>query len=114
MRLPNTDGSGNKILLPLFGCLPVIWLAVLFAQAIQPGMGLTEMMGSLTAALSNPFALTWTERTPKCILLFLLAYGMGIGIYWSNRRNYRRGEEHGSAVWGDTGQIVKRYQAPKY
>lgn len=114
MRLPNTDGSGNKILLPLFGCLPVIWLAVLFAQAIQPGMGLTEMMGSLTAAISNPFALTWTERTPKCILLFLLAYGMGIGIYWSNRRNYRRGEEHGSAVWGDTGQIVKRYQAPKY
>lgn len=114
MRLPNTYGSGNKILLPLFGCLPVIWLAVLFAQAIQPGMGLTEMMGSLTAALSNPFALTWTERTPKCILLFLLAYGMGIGIYWSNRRNYRRGEEHGSAVWGDTGQIVKRYQAPKY
>lgn len=114
MRLPNTDGSGNKILLPLFGCLPVIWLAVLFAQAIQPGMGLTEMMGSLTAALSNPFALTWTERTPKCILLSLLAYGMGIGIYWSNRRNYRRGEEHGSAVWGDTGQIVKRYQAPKY
>ena len=114
MRLPNTDGSGNKILLPLVGCLPVIWLAVLFAQAIQPGMGLTEMMGSLTAALSNPFALTWTERTPKCILLFLLAYGMGIGIYWSNRRNYRRGEEHGSAVWGDTGQIVKRYQAPKY
>ena len=114
MRLPNTDGSGNKILLPLFGCLPVIWLAVLFAQAIQPGMGLTEMMGSLTAALSNPFALTWTERTPKCILLFLLAYGMGIGIYWSNRHNYRRGEEHGSAVWGDTGQIVKRYQAPKY
>lgn len=114
MRLPNTDGSGNKILLPLFGCLPVIWLAVLFAQAIQPGMGLTDMMGSLTAALSNPFALTWTERTPKCILLFLLAYGMGIGIYWSNRRNYRRGEEHGSAVWGDTGQIVKRYQAPKY
>lgn len=114
MRLPNTDGSGNKILLPLFGCLPVIWLAVLFAQAMQPGMGLTEMMGSLTAALSNPFALTWTERTPKCILLFLLAYGMGIGIYWSNRRNYRRGEEHGSAVWGDTGQIVKRYQAPKY
>lgn len=114
MRLPNTDGSGNKILLPLFGCLPVIWLAVLFAQAIRPGMGLAEMMDSLTAALSNPFALTWTERTPKCILLFLLAYGMSIGIYWSTRRNYRRGEEHGSAVWGDAGQIVKRYQAPKY
>lgn len=114
MRLPNTGGSGSKILLPLFGCFPVIWLAVLFASTIQPGMGLAEMMGSLTAALSNPFTLMWTERTPKCILLFLLAYGMGIGIYWSTRRNYRRGEEHGSAAWGDATQIVKRYQAPKY
>ena len=28
-------------------------------------------------------------------------YGMGIGIYLSTRRNYRRGEEHGSAKWGD-------------
>ena len=114
MRLPNTAGSGSKYLLPLFGCFPVIWLAVLFASTIQPGMGLAEMMGSLTAALSNPFTLMWTERTPKCILLFLLAYGMGIGIYWSTRRNYRRGEEHGSAAWGDATQIVKRYQAPKY
>lgn len=76
-------------------------LAVLFASTIQPGMGLAEMMDSLTAALSNPFTLMWTERTPQCILLFLLAYGMGIGIYWSTRRNYRRGEEHGSAAWGD-------------
>ena len=114
MRLPNTGGSGSKYLLPLFGCFPVIWLAVLFASTIQPGMGLAEMMDSLTAALSNPFTLMWTERTPQCILLFLLAYGMGIGIYWSTRRNYRRGEEHGSAAWGDATQIVKRYQATKY
>ena len=101
-------------MLPFFGCIPVTWLAVLFAQAISPGMNLAEMMDALTVTLSNPFALVWTERTAKCILLFLLAYGIAIGVYASNQRNYRRREEHGSAVWGDVNQIAKRYQAPKY
>lgn len=101
-------------MLPFFGRIPVTWLAVLFAQAISPGMNLAEMMDALTVTLSNPFALVWTERTAKCILLFLLAYGIVIGVYASNQRNYRRREEHGSAVWGDVNQIAKRYQAPKY
>lgn len=113
MRLPNTSGGGSKLLLPLFGCLPVAWLAVLFAQAVSPGMNLAQMMDALTVTLSNPFSLAWTERTAKCILLFLLAYGITIGVYASNQRNYRRREEHGSAVWGDVNGIVKRYQAPK-
>ena len=113
MRLPSTSGGGSKLLLPLFGCLPVTWLAMLFAQAVQPGMNLAEMMDALTSAFSDPFSLIWTERTAKLILLFLLAYGIAIGVYASNQRNYRRREEHGSAVWGDVNRIVKRYQAPK-
>lgn len=113
MRLPSTSGGGSKLLLALFGCLPVAWLAVLFAQAITPGMNLAEMMDALTVTLSNPFSLAWTERTAKYVLLFLLAYGITIGVYTSTQRNYRRREEHGSAVWGSVNQIVKRYQAPK-
>lgn len=101
-------------MLPLFGCLPVVWLAILFAQAIHPDMKLSEMIGALKVTLSTPFAIVWTQRTMKCILLFLLSYGAAIGVYASNRRNYRRREEYGSAVWGDVNQIVKRYQSPKY
>lgn len=112
--MPSTGGSGSKLLLPLFGCLPVVWLAVLCAQEITPGMNLADMLTSLTTAFSDPFSLIWTERTAKCILLFLLAYGMGIGIYYSTQRNYRRREEHGSAVWGDATRIVKRYQDKTY
>ena len=101
-------------MLPLFGCLPVVWLAILFAQAIHPDMKLSEMIGAMKVTLSTPFAIVWTQRTMKCILLFLLSYGAAIGVYASNRRNYRRHEEYGSAVWGDVNQIVKRYQSPKY
>ena len=45
----------------------------------------------------------------KAILIFLVVYGMSIGVYYSTRRNYRKGEEHGSAKWGDPRQICRKY-----
>ncbi len=35
---------------------------------------------------------------------------MGVGIYFSTRRNYRRGEEHGSAKWGDARAVCRKYR----
>lgn len=35
---------------------------------------------------------------------------MGIGIYLSTKRHYRRGEEHGSAKWGDPRAVDKKYR----
>lgn len=113
MQLPPV-GGGRKLLPLLFFCIPVIWLAALFAQAVQPGMSIAEAMASLTATLSDPFALAWTDRTAKCILLFLLSYGTAMGICVSDRRNYRRREEYGSAAWGSVSPIAKRYRAAKY
>ena len=46
----------------------------------------------------------------KTVLVLLLLYGMGIGIYLSTRRNYRRREEHGSAKWGSAKAIDKKYR----
>lgn len=49
---------------------------------------------------NNPFQIELCEDSLRTVLVLLLAYGMGIGIYFSTRRNYRRREEHGSAKWG--------------
>ena len=46
----------------------------------------------------------------KTVLVLLLCYGMGIGIYFSTRRNYRRREEHGSAKWGNARAVDKKYR----
>ncbi len=51
------------------------------------------------------------EDSLKTVLILLLVYGLGIGVYLSSRRNYRRGEEHGSAKWGDARAVNKKYQA---
>ena len=60
--------------------------------------------------MGNPFQITVCEDSVKTALIFLLAYAMGIGIYFSTRRNYRRREEHGSAKWGDAGTLNKKYR----
>ena len=64
--------------------------------------------------MSDPFHIELCEDSVKAVLVLLLCYGMGVGIYFSTRRNYRRREEHGSAKWGSASAVNKKYaQQPK-
>lgn len=95
--------------------LPVIWWAgILIADAIQSGRNLFELMEVLTEKLNHPFQLHYTEYTIKSMLVCTLLYAAGIGIFYSSQKNYRRGEEHGSARWGDARQICKKYSQKPY
>jgi len=106
MRRDETARS-SLILFAVF-LIPVVWAALLTAPSLSGG--LPEILANLTAAVNNPFDIRWVNDTPKCILLFIAAYGMGIGIYLSTRRNYRRREEHGSARWGGAAAVNKKYR----
>ena len=106
MRRDKTTQS-DLILYVVF-LIPVIWAALLTAPSLSGG--LPEILANLTKAINNPFNIEWVDNTPKCILLFTAAYGMGIGIYLSTRRNYRRREEHGSARWGGAAAINRKYR----
>lgn len=88
--------------------IPVIWAALLTAPSLSGG--LPEILANLSVAINNPFNIQWVDNTPKCILLFIAAYGMGIGIYLSTKRNYRRREEHGSARWGNAAAVNRKYR----
>ena len=95
--------------------LPVIWwVAILLADAIQPGRNLFELIEVLTEKLNHPFQFHYTEYTIKSMLVCTLLYAAGIGIFYSSQKNYRRGEEHGSARWGDARQICKKYSQKPY
>jgi len=97
----------NLILFAVF-LIPVVWAALLTAPSLSGG--LPEILANLTAAMNDPFHIEWVKDSPKCILLFVTAYGMGIGIYYSTKRNYRRREEHGSARWGGAAVVCKKYR----
>ena len=73
-----------------------------------------EIMEALTEKLEHPLSLHYTQYTLKAILVCTLLYAFGIGIYYANQKNYRRGEEHGSAKWGDAAQLCRKYQQKPY
>ena len=98
-------------ILCLLGVLPVAWLGLLMAPAASGG--LPEMLSQFTEVMNNPTQIVLCEDSLKTVLLFLFAYGLILGIYFSTRRNYRRGEEHGSAKWGDAHAVNKKYRAKK-
>ena len=98
----------------LAGLPGIWWAAILIADAIQPGRNLFELMEVLTEKLNHPFQLHYTEYTIKSVLVCTLLYAAGIGIFYSSQKNYRRGEEHGSARGGDARQICKKYSQKPY
>ena len=106
------DDKQTVIILSVIGIIPVVWLALLIAPSV--GGGLPEILPKLLTVFNNPFQIELCEDSLKTVLVLLLCYGFGIGIYFSTRRNYRRREEHGSAKWGDAKAVNKKYyQAPK-
>ena len=94
----------------ILGVIPIIWISLLIAPYIDKG--LINIIKNASLAFSNPFKIIFTENSIKTILIFLLIYLLGILLYESTRKNYRRREENGSAKWGDAGKINKKYMQP--
>ena len=90
--------------------VPIIWLAVLMAGCYEPGMTFFTLMDAFSAATKNPFSLHWTPYTMKFIGIFLLLYGGAILFYYTEQKNTRPGEEHGSASWGSVRELDKKYR----
>ena len=84
-----------------------MWLSLLIAPAF--GGGLPDLIENLAEIFQSPFHIVWCEDSLKTVLILIFAYVMGIGIYLSTARNYRRREEHGSAHWGSARAVNKRY-----
>ena len=102
-------GSSRKeaTIIALLGCIPVIWLALLVAPFAEDGFA--EVLINSDKILKDPFDIRICEGSLKTAALFLIAYIMGTGIYHASRRNYRKGEEHGSAKWGDPSAVDRKY-----
>ena len=103
----------SKAHLTLYACgiIPAVWLALLLAPCLGDGLvGLVRYGG---AALNDPFHIVLCKDSLKTVLIFVLCYGLGIGVYLSTDRNYRRREEHGSAKWGTALTVRKKYADKK-
>lgn len=106
MKNPNEDRR-TGIIMAVLGVIPVTWAALMVAPFLS--QGLAGIVTGFTTGMNEPTKITWCADSMKSILIFLAIYGMSVGVYLSTRRNYRRGEEHGSAKWGNARQLCKKY-----
>ena len=105
MKKPGNTGYTPWLILTV----PVIWLAVRMASDYADGMTIFTLMGRFSEMMERPFAIRWTQHTPKFILICLFLYGFAAVMYLSTKQNRRPGEEHGSAHWGSPRALNKKY-----
>ena len=96
----------------IIGVILTVWLSLLIAPFVHEGI--FSVIAGLENSISNPFHISWCNNSLKTMISLLICYFMGVVFYTSNKKNYRRREEHGSARWGLAKRINKRYcQRPR-
>lgn len=105
------DNKSEQILLGLL-VIPVLWGALLFAPFMEDGLFNAFIRN--TNMLTSPFNIVLCKDTGKSIFIFLFAYFIGVGIYYSSLKNHRRKEEYGSAKWANTKKVNKKYAEKEY
>lgn len=79
------------------GAVFVLWLAVLIAPYAEDGLsGILLNMNEITA---HPFRLEFCADTGKAVGIFLGGYALMLLYIFGSQKNFRHGEEHGSAKW---------------
>ena len=102
--------SKQSILLYCMGIIPVVWFGLLIAPCM--GNGIASLLREFGTVMEHPFLIRLCEDSLKIVLILLLIYGLAVGIFLSDEKNYRMREEHGSAKWGSPVTINKQYADP--
>lgn len=106
--MKNDKDDKSLFIILIIGILPVIWLALKIAPSVNGG--LVTIFPCLLNVFESPFEIELCKDSLRTVLVLLSAYGLGIGVYFSNKKNYRHREEHGSAKWGKARAISKKYE----
>lgn len=92
--------------------IPVIWFAILIAP--YSSGGLIYSLPYISEAINHPFSFSWCDNTPRMILIFTLIYAIGVMVYLSTMKNYRRTVEYGSAKWANALNVNRKYASKNY
>ena len=97
----------NGIIFIIVGLILIIWLAILLAPFVNKG--LFYIVSEFSNIIDNPFNITWCNDSLRTILVLVMIYILLIAMYVFNDKNYRKGIEYGSAKWGNSKVINKKY-----
>ncbi len=109
----SSQSTTASLVMAVIVLLAALWFSALLAQTYEKGQNLFQIIAGMQTAMANPFHITWTDQTPRSLLGGLVAGLFAVLLYVSSRKNKRPGEEYGSAKWGDTQRLNRKYQGSK-
>lgn len=69
------------------------------------------MINGLYSEIDRPFHFILGTWTVKACIVTTIIYVFIVAVVYDNLKNYRDGEEHGSAAWADVKDLNKKYAA---
>lgn len=96
------------LLFAILGLGLVLWLALLLAPYLSSGF--VPLLQNIGQIFQNPFHLTLTTESAKYALLFSALYLLIVFALYSSKQGYRKGEEYGSARFGNAKALCKKYE----
>lgn len=101
------DKKYNDLILILIGLAIVIWWSLLIAPLFDKDIG--YILDNISNTINKPFNINICKNSINSIIFFCFCYLLFIAYYYSTKKNYRRGEEYGSAKWGNVRKVNKKY-----
>lgn len=108
--------TGKKRLLKTYGIICTVITIIIFYLALktapytQNNTDIFQIITKLSFDLQNtPMKIMWCNNS-KIALLYAIGISFVIDVLiMTSAKNYRYGEEHGSAQWGSASKITKEY-----
>ncbi len=87
------DNDRDTVLIvSVVGVVFVIWFGLLIAPYVNGG--LPSIITGFITGMNDPFSIHLCRDSLRTVFVLLAAYELGIGVWLSTRKNYRRNEEH--------------------
>ena len=91
-----------------FGLIITIWFSLLSAPIMDDG--LPKYIMEFSKVMDSPFKIIFTDNTLRITFIFVIIYSLSFLVYITTRKNYRKGEEYGSAKWGNKKKLREKYK----
>ncbi len=105
--MPASEGVRKRLIPAVLISLPVTAAALMAAPGVP--QGIPGMLKAFSESLSSG-RIVWSAYSLRTAVLFLLTE-VCIIMASSDRGTRMRGEEHGSAKWGDPDELNRRYRS---
>ena len=114
MKIQDEKNARGAVIILTALLLAVIWIALIFAEAVAEGGSLAEVLFNFSINLQSLHIPKWNAYSLKTISACLIIYGFLVSLYYEQKGNYRFREEYGSACWGNPKRTSRLFRTKKH